>query len=126
MLVMLRARLSVASDFGNLANRPASSHGSLPSRANTETRLRVMPFASVPTGAKRNSLNPGCPQAKASELGIFASPQWQELISGTVVVDTTCIALITLHSVPHAIRGASSHVVATGRAVYGGARRVNR
>src|ERR1700733_11169014 len=73
MLVMLRARLSVASDFGNLANRPASSHGSLPSRANTETRLRVMPFASVPTGAKRNSFNPDCRKAKASVLGMLSS-----------------------------------------------------
>jgi hypothetical protein len=96
MLVMLRARLSVASDFGNLANRPASSHGSLPSRANTETRLRVMPFASVPTGAKRNSFNPDCWKANASELGMFEFPQWRELISGTVVVETKCIALVTV------------------------------
>jgi len=70
MLAMIRARLSVASDFGNPANRPASSHGSFPSRANTETRLRVMPFASVPTAAKRNSFSPERRKAKASEQGI--------------------------------------------------------
>ena len=71
MLVMLRARLSVASDFRNLASRSASSHGSFRRRANTETRLSVMPFASVPTGAKRNSSNPDCRKAKASKLGML-------------------------------------------------------
>ena len=40
MFAMTRARLSVASGFGNPANLPASSHASFPSRANTETRRR--------------------------------------------------------------------------------------
>ena len=70
---MIRARLSVASGFGNPANLPASSHGSFPSRANTEAKLRVMPFASVPTAAKRNSFSPERRKAKASELGISNS-----------------------------------------------------
>src|ERR1700722_7751838 len=73
MLAMIRARLSVASGFDNLASLPASSHGSLPSRANTETTLRVMPFASVPTEAKRKSFNPERCKAKASELGMLDS-----------------------------------------------------
>jgi hypothetical protein len=73
MLAMIRARLSVASDLGSLASLPASSHGSFPNRANTETTLRVMPFASVPTGAKRNPFNPERDKAKASELGISHS-----------------------------------------------------
>ena len=55
MLAMLRARFSVASDTGIPANLPASSHGSFPARANMESRVRAMPFASVPTGARRNS-----------------------------------------------------------------------
>ena len=70
---MIRARLSVASRFGSLASLPASSHGSLPDRANTDTTLRVMPFASVPTGAKRNSFNPDRGKANASELGMLTS-----------------------------------------------------
>jgi hypothetical protein len=73
MLAMLRARLSVASDLGNLASLSASSHGSFPIRANTETKLRVMPFVSVPTGAKRNSFNPDCRKANTSELGMLNS-----------------------------------------------------
>jgi hypothetical protein len=73
MLAMIRPKVSVASNFGSLASLLASSHGSFPNRANTETTLRVMPFASVPTGAKRNSFNPERDRAKASELGILNS-----------------------------------------------------
>jgi hypothetical protein len=73
MPAMIRARLSIASGFGRPANLPASCHGSFPSRANTETKLRVMPFASVPTAAKRNSPNPERRKAKASVLGIVFS-----------------------------------------------------
>jgi hypothetical protein len=51
-------------------NLPASRHGSFPNRANTETRFRVMPFASVPTGAKRNSFSPDRRKAKTSLFGI--------------------------------------------------------
>ena len=70
MSAMVRARLAAASDFGKLASRPASPHGSCPSRANTESTLSVMPFASVPIAAKRNSFNPDRRKAKASVLGI--------------------------------------------------------
>jgi hypothetical protein len=85
MLAMIRARLSIASGFGNPASLPASCHGSLPSRANTETTLRVMPFASVPIGAKRNSSSAERLKAKASELGMLNS-QWNE----DVIQDIVC------------------------------------
>jgi hypothetical protein len=104
MLAMLRAKLSVASDFGNPASLPASSHGSFPSRANTETRLRVIPFVSVPTGAKRNSFNPDCCKAKASELGIlnFHNGMNANGISCIMVADATCPmpAIIVLDKIP--------------------------
>src|ERR1700739_3525635 len=73
ILTMLCARFSIASDCGNAASLPASSHGSLPSRASNEITLRVMPFASVPTGANRNPLSPDRGKAKASELAILKS-----------------------------------------------------
>src|SRR5579863_2222528 len=57
IVTMLCARLLVASDRGNAASRPAAHHGSFPSRASSETTHRVMPFASVPTCANRNSCN---------------------------------------------------------------------
>ena len=92
MLAMIRARLSIASGFGNPVSLPASCHRSFPSRANTETTLRVMPFASVPAGAKRNSFSPECLKAKASELGIlsFHNGMNRDRISSTAVADTTC------------------------------------
>lgn len=73
MLEMLRARLSVASEFGNLASLSASFHGSLPVRAKTESTLSDMPLASVPMHAKRKSLNPERRKAKASALGMTYS-----------------------------------------------------
>ena len=70
MPAMVCARLSVASTLGNPASLAASRHGSCPSRANTETKQSTMPFASVPTTAKRNSFNPERRKAKASVPGI--------------------------------------------------------
>ena len=91
-------RLSVASNFGSLASLPASTHGSFPDRANTETTLRVMPFASVPTGAKRNSFNPEREKAKASELGILNTYNGMRIsywISFTMNLDTTCLMRVS-------------------------------
>lgn len=90
--VMLRAKLSIAADFGKLASLPASSHGSCPIRARTETTLRVMPFVSVPTAAKRNSFSPERRKAKASWLGmLYSCEEMSRLsrISCAPVVNTT-------------------------------------
>jgi hypothetical protein len=79
MLTMLCARLLVASDTGNAASLPASRHGSFPSRASNETTLRVIPFASVPIGANRNSFSPERRKAKASELAMLESCNTSEV-----------------------------------------------
>lgn len=70
---MLRARLSVASDFGNPANLRASSHGSFPARANTETRLKVNAIRLGSDRCKEEFVESDCRKAKASVLGMVIS-----------------------------------------------------
>jgi hypothetical protein len=55
-----------------LASLLASCHGSFPNRANTETTLTVMPFASGPTTAKRKSFSLDRRKAKTSGLGMVS------------------------------------------------------
>jgi hypothetical protein len=65
--VMDWARLLMASPVGTPTSFPASIHGSLPKRANTDNTLRAMPLGSVPTDAYRNSSKPDRRKAKAFE-----------------------------------------------------------
>jgi hypothetical protein len=83
MPAMLRARLCVASDLGNLASLLASCHGSSPNRANKETTLRAMPFASIPTVAKRKSFSLERRKAKTSVLVMLRFPKGSEFRSQT-------------------------------------------
>lgn len=69
MPAMVLARLVTASALGSRSRRPASRHGSLPSRAKTETKLSVMPLRSMPTGANRKSFRPEALQG--GDLGIL-------------------------------------------------------
>jgi hypothetical protein len=71
MFAIVRARLSIAADFGNPANLRASRHGSSPAKAKTDTGVSAIPFSSVPTDAKRNGFKPECCNANTSETGII-------------------------------------------------------